>query len=193
MERKITRERFIETSLQLFQSRGFKATTMRDIAKALDIEAATLYNYIQSKQSLLDELLFDIANQFHEGLSNIYESSYGPVDQLKAIVDLNVRLTAEHPFQVALLVGEWKHLKAERQAEFLEHRAGYERMVQGIIKKGMELGQLRKMDLEIATYSFLSSIRWLFSWYINQTERPNPVELEKQLSDFILKGMQDFG
>jgi len=190
MERKITREQFIETSLQLFQSRGFKATTMRDIAKALDIEAATLYNYIQSKQSLLDELIFEIANQFHRGLSNIYESSYDPVDQLKAIIDLNVRLTAEHPYQVALLVGEWKHLKTERQAEFLAHRAGYERMVQGIIKKGMEVGQLRKMNLEIATYSFLSAIRWLFSWYIIQTERPNPVELEKQLSDFILKGMQ---
>ena len=192
MERKITRERFIETSLRLFQRGGFKATTMRDIAKALDIEAATLYNYIDSKQSLLDELLFEIANQFHEGLSNVYESSYEPVDQLKAVVDLNVRLTAQHPYQVALLVGEWKHLKAERQAEFLEHRASYERMVRGIIEKGMEVGQLRKMDLEIATYSFLSAIRWLFSWYINQTEQPNPVELEKQLSDFILKGMQDF-
>ncbi len=193
MERKITREKFIETTLELFHSKGFKATTMRDIAKALDIEAATLYNYIKSKQQLLDDLVFDIANQFHDGLTNIYQSSYYPVEKLKAIVNLNVRLTAAHPYQVALLVSEWKHLQEDRQQEFLASRESYEQMVRHIIEQGIERQELRPMELEVATYSFLSSIRWLFSWYIEQREKLNPVELEKQIADFILKGMQHFG
>ncbi|MBX2874331.1 MAG: TetR/AcrR family transcriptional regulator [Saprospiraceae bacterium] len=192
MERKITREKFIETALELFHGKGFKATTMRDIARALDIEAATLYNYIRSKQQLLDDLVFEIAHQFHDGLSDIYDSSYTPVEKLKAIVNLNVRLTAAHPYQVALLVSEWKHLKEDRQREFLENRSSYEQMVRSTIQHGMEQQELRPMQLEIATYSFLSSIRWLFSWYIEQDENINPIELEKQIADFILKGMQNF-
>lgn len=191
MERKITREGFIETALGLFHEKGFKATTMRDIAKALEIEAATLYNYIRSKQQLLDDLVFEIAHQFHDGLSNIYKSSYSPSEKLKAIVDLNVRLTTAHPYRVALLVGEWKHLQEDRQKEFLANRESYEQMVRDIIAQGMELQELRTMDLEVATYSFLSSIRWLFSWYIEQGKAVNPIELEKQMSDFILKGMQN--
>ena len=79
MERKITKEKFIATALELFHSKGFKATTMRDIAKALAIEAATLYNYIRSKQQLLDDLVFEIAYQFHDGLSDIFQSSYSPL------------------------------------------------------------------------------------------------------------------
>ncbi|NRB46866.1 MAG: TetR/AcrR family transcriptional regulator [Saprospiraceae bacterium] len=191
MERKITRERFIETALELFHNKGFKATTMRDIAKALQVEAATLYNYIRSKQQLLDDLVFEIADQFHDGLSNIYNSSYSPSEKLKAIVDLNVRLTTAYPYQVALLVGEWKHLEEVRQQAFLDNRGSYEQMVRDIIGQGMEVQELRTMDLEVATYSFLSSIRWLFSWYIEQGSAVNPVELEKQMSDFILKGMQN--
>lgn len=191
MERKITRQQLIDTALRLFQSQGFKATTMRDLGHALDIEAATIYNYISSKQALLDDLVFDIAHQFHSGLTNIYQSSYNPREKIKALVDLNVRLTAAHPHQVALLVGEWKHLKEDRQAEFLQNRASYEQMVQGILQAGMECGQLRSMNIEVATYALLSSIRWLFHWYINQSQKPNPIELEKQLSDFILLGMQE--
>lgn len=192
MERKITREKFIETTLQLFHSKGFKATTMRDIAGVLDIEAATLYNYIKSKQQLLDDLVFDIAHQFHDGLHDIYQSSYSPLEKLKSIVNLNVRLTAAHPYQVALLVSEWKHLKEDRQKEFLANRGSYEEMVRNIIAQGMSEQELRPMELEIATYSFLSAIRWLFSWYIKQGEKLNPIELEKQIADFILKGMQYF-
>lgn len=191
MERKITRERFIKTALKLFQSKGFKATTMRDIAGALEIEAATLYNYIRSKQQLLDDLVFDIAHQFHDGLSDIYHSSYSPFEKLKLIVKLNVQLTTAHPYQVALLVGEWKHLKEDRQKDFLENRSSYELMVSRIIQEGMAAKELREMDGEIATYSFLSSVRWLFSWYIKQEGKVNPIELEKQLTDFVLKGMQN--
>ena len=65
-------------------------------------------------------------------------------------------------------------------------------MVRDMIKEGMEQEELRPMELEIATYSFLSSIRWLFSWYIEQGQSINPVELEKQITDFILKGMQNY-
>lgn len=191
MERKITREKFIETALELFHEKGFKATTMRDMAKALQIEAPTLYNYIRSKQQLLDDLVFEIAHQFHDGLSDIYASSYSPSEKLKAIVNLNVRLTTAHPYQVALLVGDWKHLKEDRQKEFLDNRGAYEEMVRSIIQEGMDSCELRSMDLEVATYSFLSSIRWLFSWYIAQNDAVNPVELEKQMADFILKGMQN--
>lgn len=191
MERKITRERFIATALELFHEKGFKATTMRDIAKVLQIEAATLYNYIRSKQQLLDDLVFGIAHQFHDGLSDIYASSYSPLEKLKAIVNLNVRLTTAYPYRVALLVAEWKHLEEEQQQEFLQNRGSYEQMVRDIINQGMEIQELRIMDLEVATYSFLSSIRWLFSWYIEQGHSVNPIELEKQMADFILKGMQN--
>lgn len=189
MERKTTRERFIQESLKLFQEKGFKATTMRDIAQQLNIEAATIYNYINSKQELLDNLLFEIANKFQEGAQHIISSSYSPIDKIKALVNLNVRLTVEHPYHVSLLVSDWKHLKEPRLTEFIKNRESYEAMVRMIIKEGIETKVLRNMDLEIATFSILSSIRWLFSWYTTQEQNINPIELEKQMIDFVLKGV----
>lgn len=190
MERKTTRAQFLQETLKLFYEKGYKATTMRDIARALNIEAATIYNYVDSKQALLDGFLFEIANKFLDGITDIEASSYSPVDKIKALVRLNVRLTSEHPYEVGLLVGEWKHLEAERQAEFLQNRQQYESKFREIIKTGIAAGEIRNMDEEVALYAILSSIRWLFNWYTPEKQALNPIELEKQLVDFILRGIQ---
>ena len=53
MKKSKKRERFLQAVLQLIHEKGFKATTMRDIAEKLNFDVANIYNYIDSKQSLL--------------------------------------------------------------------------------------------------------------------------------------------
>ena len=190
MEKKTPKDRFLEETLKLFHEKGFKATTMRDIADRLNIEAATIYNYVDSKQSVLDNFLFEIADKFTVGIKNIEESSYSPLDKIKALVSLNVRLTWEHPYKIGLLVSEWKHLKEPRLTEFLDNRRQYEAKFETIVQAGIEAGELREMNPDIATFAILSSIRWLFSWYTPEKSELNPIEFEKQIIDFILKGIQ---
>ncbi len=190
MEKKTPKDRFFEETLKLFHEKGFKATTMRDIADQLNIEAATLYNYTESKQAILDDFLFEIADKFTSGIKNIEASTYSPLDKIKALVSLNVRLTWEHPYKIGLLVSEWKHLKEPRLTEFLENRKHYETRVESIVRAGIKEEELRNMNPEIATFAILSSIRWLFSWYTPEKAALNPIEFEKQIIDFILKGIQ---
>lgn len=189
MERKTNRKQFYHEALKLFHEKGFKATSMRDIAQKLDIQAATLYNYIKSKHEILEVLLFEVADKFKNGIEDISQSSYSPTEKLKAVIGLNVRLTVEHPYQVSLLVSEWKHLQDEKKMDFLANRDSYEASLKQIIQAGMEQGEIRSMNLEIAMQAILSSIRWLFTWYSVEKGSLNPVELEKQMVDFILSGV----
>ncbi|MDW3645957.1 MAG: TetR/AcrR family transcriptional regulator [Bacteroidia bacterium] len=190
MERKTNREQFYQASLRLFFEKGYKATSMRNIADKLDIQAPTLYNYVKSKHDILENILFDIAGRFHKGMKDIYDSSYSPTEKLKAVVALNVRLTTDYPYHVYLLVAEWKHLNEDRRDDFLQNRKEYEGMLRNIISEGIEKGDFRSMNLEIAMEAILSSIRWLFHWYSRDKEDVlNPIELEKQMLDFILYGV----
>ena len=180
----------MSVSLKLFHEKGFKATTMRDIAKALNIEAATLYNYVKSKQEILDQFLFEMADSFLKGITDIEQSSYSPIEKIKAIIALNVRMTVANPYKIGLLVGDWRHLASPRLEEFIENRNQYEALFRSIIRAAIEAKQIRPMDEEVAVQAILSSIRWLFSWYTPEKSAWNPVELEKQLMDFILMGIQ---
>lgn len=164
---------------------------MRDIAQRVNVEAATIYNYIPSKQALLDQFVFDMAEKFYQGMSLIEASSYSPIEKLKAIIGLNVRLTIENPDKIALLVNEWKHLDEPRLNEFVKNRNAYEDKLRKIIKEGIKKKELRKMDIELMLNSILSSIRWLFLWYNTDRSGINPFELERQLTNFILFGVNE--
>jgi len=194
MKVQIRRERFFSESLKLIHEKGYKATTMRDIAKQLDFKVANVYNYIESKQSLLESYLFGISGEFHKGIDHIIESSYSPKEKLKAVITLHVQLTSQKPYEVALLVNEWRNLEDKdgrnKLNDFLEERTAYESKVRRVVKEGIKSKQLRSMDLEIATHAILSSVRWLYNWYLEHSDSVNPIELEKQLTDFIFKGME---
>ena len=52
-----TKERILETALELFAQRGYLGTSMNDIAKKLGITKAALYKHYTSKQEILDRIV----------------------------------------------------------------------------------------------------------------------------------------
>lgn len=183
------KQRFFQVALSLIHEKGFQATTLRMIAEQLGCDVANVYNYIDSKQGLLEKFLFGISAEFHQGMQQIRASTYSPQDKLRAVIHLHVKLATEKPHVVSLLANEWRNLREPRLSAFVAEREAYENGVKAILKEGIASGTIRAMDLEIATFTFLSSVRWLFSW-VTQQQEVNPFELEKQLGDFVFLGMR---
>ena len=61
MKKTTRKDQIVKISAKLFKEKGYSAVTMRDIAKALDIKAASLYNHIASKQDILKYVIISIA------------------------------------------------------------------------------------------------------------------------------------
>ena len=183
------RKRFFRVALKLINEKGFKAMSMRLLAKELECDVSNIYNYVKSKHDILEQLLFDISNKFHEGMTTIESSNDNPLDKLNAVIVLHVRLTVENPYQVVLLVNEWRHLKLEKQEEFVTFRNTYEEKLQSIIGQGMDQGVLKKGNIEFTMNCILSSIRWLYSWYSPINTNLNQLELEQLMTNFIMNGV----
>lgn len=186
MKKNSKKERFLAVVLKLIHKKGFRATTMRDIAKELNFEVANVYNYIDSKQSLLEEYLFDIQDEFHSAIDPILDSSHTAKEKLSLVISSYIRITTQRPYEQALLVNEWRNLKEPQLQEFVERRKAYEDKLHCIITVGVEQGEFRPLDVEIATQTILASLRWLHKRYLDTEVILNPVEIDKQLTDFIL-------
>src|ERR1043166_6128824 len=65
------KEQIIATAARLFKKDGYAATSMRDIAAALEIEAASLYHHIKSKEEILESICFDMADKFLNGMREV--------------------------------------------------------------------------------------------------------------------------
>ena len=181
------REVIISKASQLFREKGFKATSTRDIAKSVNVEAASLYSHIKSKDEILEELVFRIADKFESGMKDIDESSYSPYQKVQELVALQIRLTVENPYAIFLQSTAHMHLKEPLNSKYQNIRDQYAADFLRIIKEGIELGEIKSLYPEIMLNTILSSSRWLYTWY-TKDKKISPVELKIQILELLENG-----
>tara|TARA_R110002126_G_scaffold245909_5_gene388946 strand:+ start:1187 stop:1765 length:579 start_codon:yes stop_codon:yes gene_type:complete len=186
MKKSKKRERFLQAVLQLIHEKGFKATTMRDIAEKLNFDVANIYNYIDSKQSLLEIYLFNIQNEFHDSIDLIVHSTHTPQEKLRLFICSYLQITAKRPLEQALIANEWRNLKNPKLQEFIDRRKDYENKLKTIINEGVNNGQFRIIDVDITTHIIMSALRSQYIKYIQPETSVDISEIEKEFSNFIL-------
>jgi len=181
------KDEIIQTSAVLFQKKGYSAVTMRDIAKAMGIKAASLYNHIKSKQEILSEIIISLAEQFTEQMKIIKNSDDNSIDKLKQIVALHVNTTSNNQFGMASLNNDWMHLEAELEY-YLKLRKNYENDFRGIIEDGIQGSELINGNPEVMLFSLLSTLRSLYIWLPKKED----LDIEKfttELSLVLINGI----
>ena len=64
MDRGNTKQEILEAALDLFSVQGFEATSLSQIADAVDIRKASLYSHFENKQAILDALVRDVLDRY---------------------------------------------------------------------------------------------------------------------------------
>lgn len=181
------KEEIIETAARLFKEKGFSAVTMRDLAKAMDIKAASLYNHIDSKQDLLKSIIISLAETFTQGMHVIKQDDTTTIQKLEAIVTLHVEITSNNTDGMASLNNDWMHLE-DQLAYYIGLRKDYEEDFIGIIEAGIQSGEILNADPEIIMFSILTTLRSLYLW-IPKKEDLHQKELVQQLSQVLINGI----
>lgn len=182
-------ENFRKKALTLIHEKGFKAMTMRDLAAEMSCDIKNLYNYTPSKIGLLESLLKEISQEFHDGLNKILKAKLTAVQQIEELIRLHVTLSYEKPLNVGLLANEFRNLKAPYLTEFLEHRKEYENKVSSILTNGMTGKEFREVDVNIATQGILGALRWQYDFFYRKDSQLNPFDTVEELKKLIIPGL----
>ncbi len=178
-----------EKAAFLFRKKGYNATSMQDIAEAMDMKAASLYNHINSKKDILSSLLMNIAQEFSSGMQEILQASLTNIEKLNQLVSLHVSMTLKYSDSISLITGEWVHLEEPFLSDYKNLRDAYEKDFLSILKDCQQQGLINDaVNLNLSLYSILSTLHWLYSWY-NKNDKMNRIELELQLKQILLKGI----
>ncbi len=182
------REEIIKEAAILFKERGYSAVTMRDLAKAMGIKAASLYNHIQSKQEILSTIIISLAEEFTNGMNEIVKTRLDTIQKLERIIDLHIDVTLRNADGLAALNNDWMHLEEKNLQYFERMRIDYEENFKKIVRQGVELKEIKPYNIEIMVFSTLSTLRTLYLWYPKK-EKIDAEILKKDMISVLLKGI----
>jgi AcrR family transcriptional regulator len=165
----VTRRQAIEdVASALFRERGYAATSVRDIAKALDIQGASLYAHVTSKADVLWTIVDRAATRFEQAAESAASGlggSSGASERIAAFVRAHVLVVTSEPELASVFVHEWRHLEADRRAAILERRDRYEAGLRTLIADGMSAGDLLPTDPAVAAAFLLGALNGIATWY----------------------------
>lgn len=190
-QRKINKKELILTEAsKLFKEKGFGGTSMRDLAEKVGMEAASMYNHIKSKDEILELICFKIADEYSSHLDEINKTQQSFQDKLKAIIRLHINLMIVDGNGVSVANNDWKYLREEPKERYKSRRRAYEKTFATIIEDGIKTGEFKKMNVSVALFTMLSSLRWIELWY-KPSREISQQQLEDDLITLLLNGLNN--
>jgi AcrR family transcriptional regulator len=193
-----TRRQEIEDAASvLFHKHGYSGTSVRDIARAVDIQGASLYAHVASKQEVLWAIVERTAVRF-EAAADAVEAAdpgaaaFGPGVQLVALVRAHVGVVTDDIERASVFVHEWRALDRGRRDDIAHRRDAYEARFREAIEHGIETGAFEPVDPAVTAAYILSALNGLVAWYRPSGRLPARV-IADAYADLSLRAVQAYG
>jgi AcrR family transcriptional regulator len=184
------RDELLAITAGLFAKKGFRNTTVRDIADAAGILSGSLYHHFDSKESMVDEILSTFQEELFGQYDEILASDADPRTKLEQAVLVSFEAIDKHPDEVAIFQNDAAYLLTFERFAYLADRNRQSREVWlTLLQGGIDAGVLRDdLDLEL-TYRFIRDTVWVaVSWYRPGGRRTH-TEIAQQYLSILLEGI----
>jgi len=186
------RDELLKIAAELFATKGFKNTTVRDIADAAGILSGSLYHHFDSKESMVDELLDTFQQELFAEYDEILAGDRTPRAKLDAVVRASFAAIDGHHSEVAIFQNDASYLVGfERFGYLTERNDRFHNLWTGLLQEAVDAGELRAdLDIELV-YRFLRDTVWVaVTWY-----RPGGAlsadEVASQYLSILFEGIAD--
>jgi AcrR family transcriptional regulator len=182
------REQLLAIAARLFAEKGFKNTTVRDIADAAGILSGSLYHHFDSKESMVDEILSTFQAALFGEYDEILASDEDARTKLERAVRVSFEAIDQHPHEVAIYQNEADYLGTFDRFGYLADRNTQSRQVWvTLIEEGVRTRVLRS-DLDVTlTYRFIRDTVWVaVRWY-----RPGRGHTHTEVADQYVRILLD--
>ena len=183
------KEVILSKAAELFREKGYNASSMRDLAEKVGVEAASLYNHIKSKSDILQEICFKIANQFMTEMDQITASKQSAIQKVEEILRFHIRQMVNNYEEVIVSDREWKHLTDPYLSNFQNQRRVYRQRIAAVIQEGIEKNEIKPIDAPTAVLIMLHAVSGIESWHRSH-KKISAELLEENMVMIMIEGLK---
>jgi AcrR family transcriptional regulator len=163
-EREAKRDAVLRTAAQMFNEKGFHATSLDEVAERLHITKPTLYYYVKNKDDILFQcvsrglaLLQDAIGAVGQSGGSARDKLFAAMRQYAEIVTMDFGMCLIRVGEDPLPLASRDKLRSMKRALDLEFRQ--------LIEEGIAEGSLAPCDPKMAAFTVAGALSWIGRWY----------------------------
>lgn len=186
-ERETKREAVLATAVRSFNAKGFHATNLDDVARALRVTKPTIYHYFSSKE----EILFECVQRGLDAVRLVAEAAQdrggSGADRLQAFLK-EYALVMMRDFGMCVSRTSDTQLGPDGRRRFRALKRDIHDMLQGVIEDGMRDGTLAAGNPLLAANTVAGALNWIALWY-DDAGKMQPEEIAEGVVATLMSGL----
>ena len=182
------RVEILKSAASAFRTRGYRATSVDDIAQTLRMTKGSLYYYFKNKEEILYVCHDHTLDLLLRDLKDIQASGKLPAEKLRAVVIAFVELMTEELHGTAAVTLDLKELSPPLRRKITAKRDRFDRAVRRIISEGIDQGVFRRIDPKFTTFAIMGGINWIPHWF-NPAGKADAGSIGVAFADFFVAGL----
>jgi AcrR family transcriptional regulator len=158
-------EQIVDVAAALFSEKGYDASSLEDVAEALDLRKASLYHYVNSKGQLLYLIVDRYLTLGQQRMRELAAGTDDPVELLIALVAHQVSVVAEEQKVFSLYFSARPNLDAEVEKQVRKLEREYLQFYVDAVKAAMDAGAIPKGNPRYAAHAILGMSSWVHKWF----------------------------
>lgn len=180
------RERVLSASAQIFSKRGYRATSMNEIAAAVGLSKPTLYHYFRSKEEILVRLYENVMDHTVSSAQAIAAAAPSPIDALRELITYRVRYTCENQALHKLFFEEEAELPAALLHTVRQRRSEFENILKTAVTRHLAAtGITLPTTPAVYVNTCLGAANWVYKWF-DQHGGEDPQTLGEHIAVLVL-------
>lgn len=150
---------------QMIYEKGFDATSMNEIAEAVQLTKPGLYYYVKGKKELLFSIMNFAMDLLDVEVVAVAKQHADSLERLLTIVRRHAWLLTQATGAIAILIDETRGLSEDQRIRITARKRSYFDFIRETLDRLKAEGRLRRVDSTTATFSLLGQIMWLARWF----------------------------
>jgi AcrR family transcriptional regulator len=184
----MTRDDILDAAAQVFRQKGYHGASMQDVASAVNLQKASLYHHVASKQDILLALLDRALALLSEHIAGISNGVLLPEEKLRAMICAYLGDISTNSDLASVLLFEHRSLDKKAHARHVPQRDKFEALWRNVLDEGVREGTFQFTDTGLAVRALMGVMNWTVTWY-QPGGRQSIEEIADAYTDLLLHGL----
>lgn len=181
------RDEILAASAIVFSEKGYRASTIQDIARRMNFTSAALYYYFKSKQDILSEIITRPIMKLIVMAEDVEAGQGSSAEKLHELIRRHITMMLKERDLFSILLRERLELSPEGATRLTELEEMYYIKVRAMIRDGTRAGVLRPVNPKVAALAMIGMVNWVLRWYRDSRDY-SPTEIAEMMFDIFYNG-----